>query len=50
MRWKLPALLAVSLLAAACGLSDDEPGNAIDSVEIASKTDVPSGTKLVVAD
>jgi sulfonate transport system substrate-binding protein len=50
MRWKLPALLAVSLLAAACGLSDDQPGNAIDSVKVAAKTDVPPGTKLVIAE
>jgi sulfonate transport system substrate-binding protein len=50
LRWKLPAVLAVSLLMAACGLSDDESGNAIDSVEIASKSDVPAGTKLVVAE
>ncbi len=50
LRWKLPAVLAVSLLMAACGLSDDESGNAIDSVEIASRTDVPAGTKLVVAE
>src|SRR5258705_13974977 len=50
LRWKLPALLAVSLLAAACGLSDDQPGNAIDSVQVAAKTDVPPGTKLVVAE
>lgn len=49
-RWKLPALLAVSLLVAACGLSNDEASNAIDSVEIASTTDVPGGTKLVVAE
>ena len=38
------------MLVAACGLSNDEAGNAIDSVEIASKTDVPAGTKLVVAE
>lgn len=50
LRWKLPALLAVSLLAAACGLSGDQPGNAIDSVQVAAKTDVPPGTKLVIAE
>lgn len=50
LRWRLSALLAVSLLAAACGLSDDEAGNAIDSVEIATKANVPAGTKLVVAE
>lgn len=49
-RWKLPALLAVSLLAAACGLSDDQASTAIDSVKVAAKTDVPPGTKLVVAE
>ncbi len=50
IRWKLTGLLAVSLLTAACGLSDDGPDNAIDSVQIAAKTDVPAGTKLVVAE
>jgi sulfonate transport system substrate-binding protein len=50
LRWKLPALLAVSLLAAACGLSDDHASTAIDSVKIAAKTDVPPGAKLVVAE
>jgi sulfonate transport system substrate-binding protein len=49
-RWKLTALLVISLLAAACGLSDDEPDNAIDSVQIAAKTEVPAGTKLVIAE
>jgi sulfonate transport system substrate-binding protein len=49
-RWKLTALLVMSLLAAACGLSDDEPDNAIDSVQIAAKTEVPAGTKLVIAE
>jgi sulfonate transport system substrate-binding protein len=43
-------LLAISLLAAACGLSDDEANTAIDSVQIAAKTDVPAGTKLVIAE
>ncbi len=50
LRWKISALLAVSLLAAACGLSDDQADTAIDSVRIASKTDVPAGTKLVIAE
>ncbi len=50
LRWKLPAVLAISLLLAACGLSDDEADTAIDSVRIASKADVPPGTKLVVAE
>lgn len=49
-RWKLTGLLAVSLLMSACGLSDDGEDTAIDSVKIASKTDVPAGTKLVVAE
>jgi sulfonate transport system substrate-binding protein len=49
-RWKYSALLAISLLASACGLSDDETESAIDSVEIATKTDVPPGTKLVIAE
>ena len=35
---------------AACGLSDDDGGTAIDSVKIATKVDVPAGTKLVVAE
>ncbi|MGA5466867.1 PhnD/SsuA/transferrin family substrate-binding protein [Mycobacterium sp. NPDC050041] len=48
--WKLTVALTVSLLAAACGLSDDEAGEAIDSVQIATKGEVPAGTKLVVAE
>ncbi|MEV3905883.1 PhnD/SsuA/transferrin family substrate-binding protein [Mycobacterium sp. NPDC050551] len=48
--WKLTVALTVSLLAAACGLSDDEAGEAIDSVRIATKGEVPAGTKLVVAE
>jgi sulfonate transport system substrate-binding protein len=50
MRWKLTALMAISLVTAACGFSKDEAGDAIDSVKIASKTDVPAGTKLIVAE
>jgi sulfonate transport system substrate-binding protein len=50
VRWKLAALVALSLLTAACGLSDDEDNSAIDSVRIASKGDVPAGTKLVIAE
>jgi sulfonate transport system substrate-binding protein len=50
VRWKLAALVAISLLTAACGLSDDEDNSAIDSVRIASKGDVPAGTKLVIAE
>jgi sulfonate transport system substrate-binding protein len=49
-RWKVVALLMSSLMLAACGLSDDEAGTAIDSVKIANKVDVPAGTKLVVAE
>ena len=47
---KLAAILTVTLLASACGLSDDEPSTAIDSVEIATKVEVPAGTSLVVAE
>lgn len=47
---KLSVLLSVPLVAAACGLSDEDPGAAIDSVEIASRTDVPPGTRIVVAE
>jgi sulfonate transport system substrate-binding protein len=49
-KWKCSALLVVSLLASACGLSDDQADSAIDTVKIAAKTDVPSGTKLVIAE
>lgn len=48
--WKLSVALTVTLLAAACGVSDDEAGEAIDSVQIATKGEVPPGTKLVVAE
>ncbi|CRZ14237.1 PhnD/SsuA/transferrin family substrate-binding protein [Mycolicibacterium neworleansense] len=44
------ALLLIPLLLSACGLSDDEAGGAIDTVEIAAKTEVPAGTKLVIAE
>ncbi|WP_273736193.1 PhnD/SsuA/transferrin family substrate-binding protein [Mycolicibacterium septicum] len=44
------ALLLIPLLLSACGLSDDEAGGAIDTVKIAAKTEVPAGTKLVVAE
>lgn len=50
VRWKLAAVVAISLLTVACGLSDDEDNSAIDSVRIASKGDVPAGTKLVIAE
>lgn len=50
VRWKLVALLSIPLVAAACGLSNGEAGDAIDSVKIAAKTDVPAGTKLIVAE
>jgi sulfonate transport system substrate-binding protein len=49
-RLKYSALLAISLLASACGLSNDEANTAIDTVQIATKTDVPTGTKLVIAE
>lgn len=49
-RWKYSALLAISLLASACGLSNDDTDTAIDTVEIATKADVPPGTKLVIAE
>jgi sulfonate transport system substrate-binding protein len=42
--------MAISLAIAGCGLSNDEAGDAIDSVKIAAKTDVPAGTKLIVAE
>jgi len=50
LQWKLSAVLAISLLMTACGLSDEEADTAIDSVKIANKADVPPGTKLVVAE
>lgn len=43
-------LLAVTLSASACGLSDDDADDAVDSVSIAARTDVPAGTKIVVAE
>jgi sulfonate transport system substrate-binding protein len=49
-KWKYSALLAISLIASACGLSDDNAGSAIDTVKIAAKTDVPPGTKVVIAE
>jgi sulfonate transport system substrate-binding protein len=48
--WKVPAVVAISLMMAACGLSEDRADTAIDSVRIASKADVPPGIKLVVAE
>ena len=48
--WKYSVLVVVSLLASACGLSDDAADSAIDTVKIATKAEVPSGTKLVVAE
>jgi ABC-type nitrate/sulfonate/bicarbonate transport system substrate-binding protein len=44
------ALLLIPLLLSACGLSDDEAGGAVDTVKIAAKTEVPAGTKLVIAE
>ena len=50
-RWlKYAALLLVALLAGACGLSDDDTDSAIDTVRIAARTDVPAGTKIVIAE
>ena len=49
-RWKLPVALSITLLASACGLSDESGDAAIDSVRIANTVEVPSGTKLVVAE
>jgi sulfonate transport system substrate-binding protein len=43
-------VLAVSLLSGACGLSDDGADEAIDSVQIATNTDVPAGITIVVAE
>jgi sulfonate transport system substrate-binding protein len=48
--WKIPVALTITMLAAACGLSDDEAGEAIDSVKIATTAEVPAGTKIVVAE
>ncbi|MEW2483887.1 PhnD/SsuA/transferrin family substrate-binding protein [Mycobacterium sp. NPDC051198] len=50
VRLRSAALLLVPLLLSACGLSDDESGGAIDTVKIAAKSEVPAGTKLVVAE
>lgn len=44
------ALLLIPLLLSACGLSDDEGGAAVDTVQIATNAEVPPGTKLVVAE
>ncbi|WP_454790325.1 PhnD/SsuA/transferrin family substrate-binding protein [Mycolicibacterium lutetiense] len=44
------ALLLIPMLLSACGLSDDGAGGAIDTVKIAAKTEVPAGTKLVIAE
>lgn len=50
MRRHSAALLLISLLLSACGLSDDEADTAIDTVKIAARTEVPAGTKLVIAE
>lgn len=51
MRYLKPTLLlAVSLLTAGCGLSDEAPDAAIDSVQIATNSEVPAGTNIVVAE
>lgn len=50
-RWKLAALLLVPLIVSACGLSDDGDADAaIDSVKIATNSEVPTGTKIVIAE
>jgi sulfonate transport system substrate-binding protein len=49
-RWKYTVALAISLLASACGLSDDGSDGAIATVKIAAKTKVPPGTKVVIAE
>ena len=46
----MPVALSITLLASACGLSDESSDAAIDSVRIANTVEVPSGTKLVVAE
>ncbi|KLI06996.1 ABC transporter substrate-binding protein [Mycolicibacterium conceptionense] len=50
MRRGSAALLLIPLLLSACGLSDDESETAIDTVRIAATTEVPAGTKLVIAE
>ncbi|WP_166905143.1 PhnD/SsuA/transferrin family substrate-binding protein [Mycobacterium sp. DL440] len=50
VRLRSAALLLIPLLLSACGLSDNEAGGAIDTVKIAAKTEVPAGTKLVIAE
>lgn len=50
-RWKLTALLLVPLIVSACGLSDDgDADTAIDSVKIATTSEVPAGTRIVIAE
>ena len=50
-RWKLTALLLVPLIVSACGLSDDgDADTAIDSVKIATNSEVPAGTRIVIAE
>ncbi|MED5814709.1 PhnD/SsuA/transferrin family substrate-binding protein [Mycolicibacterium sp. 050232] len=49
-RRRSAALLLIPLLLSACGLSDDEADTAIDTVKIAARTEVPAGTKLVIAE
>lgn len=43
-------LLLIPFVLSSCGLSEDEADTAIDTVKIAAKTEVPPGTKLVVAE
>lgn len=50
VRLRSAAMLLVPLLLSACGLSEDDSGAAIDTVKIATETEVPAGTKLVIAE
>ena len=47
-RWLLPVVMTLAL--SACGFSDEQADTAIDSVKIAATTEVPPGTKIVVAE
>lgn len=49
-RWTYAALLLMPVLLSSCGLPEDEAGTAVDSVRIAATTEVPAGTRLVVAE
>ncbi|MGV9803833.1 PhnD/SsuA/transferrin family substrate-binding protein [Mycobacterium sp. NPDC003449] len=49
-RRRCAALLLVPLLACGCGLTDDDADQAVDTVRIASHSEVPEGTRIVVAE